>query len=162
MNRKSLLFFVLLCCSGFGMKAQMTMHKLLTAGYEYQNLSFGEVGGKLLFLNNDDLVYRLGVSALMGSVDSKFVVIPKVQGDILMNFERNVDFYHSWYFLAGAEVTTKFIAPKIGFTLFGIVDLTGGYAFPLDQNGINGKKLNGFNLNFTVNLPIPFLNDMIK
>ena len=161
-NRKSLIFFIFLWYSGIGLKAQMTMHKLVTVGYEYQNQSFGEVGAKLLFLNNDDMVYRIGASALVGSVDSKFAVIPKVQGDVLLNFERNVDFYHSWYFLAGAEVTTKFIAPKVGFTLFGIIDLTGGYAFSLDQKGINGKKLNGLNLNFTVNLPIPFLNDMLK
>lgn len=162
MNKKSLILLVILLLSGIGVKSQMTMHKLITVGYEYQNQSFGEVGGKLLFLSNDDMIYRIGASALMGSVDSKFAIMPKVQGDLLMNFGRDVDFYHSWYFLVGAEATNKFIAPKAGFTLFGILDLTGGYAFPLDQDGINGKKLSGFNMNFTLNLPIPFLHDMLK
>ena len=138
------------------------MHKMIHVGYVYQNQSFGELGGRLLFLENDDMIYRIGASALMGSVNSKFAVMPKVQGDILLNFQRNVDFYHAYYFLAGAEATTKYVAPKIGATLFGIIDLTGGYAFPIDKNGINGKELKGLNINLTVNLPIPMLHDLLK
>ena len=122
------------------------MHKMIHVGYVYQNQSFGELGGRLLFLENDDMIYRIGASALMGSVNSKFAVMPKVQGDILLNFQRNVDFYHAYYFLAGAEATTKYVAPKIGATLFGIIDLTGGYAFPIDKNGINGKELKNVGL----------------
>jgi hypothetical protein len=30
-------------------KAQLTMHKMISVGYTYQNQSFGEIGGKLLF-----------------------------------------------------------------------------------------------------------------
>jgi hypothetical protein len=138
----------------------MAVHRLLHAGYVYQNQSFGEVGGRLLFLENDYVVYRLGASALMGSANGEFAIMPKVQGDILLNFERNVDFYHSYYFLAGAEVTTKYAAPKIGATLFGLIDVTGGYAFPIDKKGINGKELKGFNFNFTVNLPLVMLQDL--
>ncbi len=140
----------------------MTVHKLVHAGYVYQNQSFGEIGGRLLFLNNDDVIYRLGASALMGSVHSDFAILPKVQGDILLNFERNVDLYHSYYFLAGAEVTTKYVAPKIGVTLFGLLDLTAGYGFSLDKNGINGKELKGLNLNFTLNIPIVAIHDLSK
>ena len=107
------------------------MHKMISVGYTYQNQSFGEIGGKLLFLKNDDVIYRVGGSAMMGSVDSKFAIMPKLQADVLLNFEKNVDFYHSYYFLAGVEGTNKYIAPKIGVTLFGMLDLTGGYAFPI-------------------------------
>jgi hypothetical protein len=28
-------------------KAQLTMHKMISVGYTYQNQSFGEIGGKL-------------------------------------------------------------------------------------------------------------------
>ena len=140
--------------------AQLTMHKMIHAGYVYQNQSFGEVGGRLLFLKNDDLIYRIGASALMGVSNSEFAILPKVQGDILINFEKNVDLYHAYYFLAGAEVTTKYAAPKIGVSLFGIVDLTAGYAFSLDRKGINGKELKGLNLNFTVNIPLVLLHDL--
>ena len=143
-------------------KAQFTMHKLIHVGYVYQNQSFAELGGRLLFLENDDTIYRVGAAALLGSANGKFAVIPKIQGDILINFERNVDLYHSYYFLAGAEATTKYIAPKIGATLFGIIDLTGGYAFPIDKSGINGKELKGLNINFTLNLPLVMLNDLLK
>jgi hypothetical protein len=143
-------------------KAQYTMHKMISVGYTYQNQSFGEVGGKLLFLKNDDVIYRLGGSALMGSANSKFAIMPKLSADVLLNFKKNVDFYHSYYFLIGAEGTNKYVAPKIGVTLFGILDLTGGYAFPIGDSGINGKELKGLNINFTLNVPTVFIHDMFK
>lgn len=150
---------IMLVLSGSA-KAQLTVHKLVNVGYVYQNQSFGEVGGKLLFLKNDDVIYRLGASALMGATRSEFAIMPKVQADILLNFEKNVDFYHSYYFLAGVEGTNKYVAPKIGVSLFGILDLTGGYAFPISN--LNGKELKGLNINFTLNIPTTFLHDMIK
>ena len=142
--------------------AQYTMHKMINVGYVYQNQSFGEVGGRLLFLKNDDVIYRLGGSALMGSADSKFAIMPKLQADVLLNFEKNVDFYHSYYFLAGVEGTNKYIAPKVGVTLFGLLDLTAGYAFPIGNAEINGKQLKGVNVNFTLNIPTVFIHDMFK
>lgn len=143
-------------------KAQYTMHKMISVGYTYQNQSFGEVGGKLLFLKNDDVIYRLGGSALMGVADSKFAIMPKLQADVLLNFEKNVDFYHSYYLLMGAEGTNKYIAPKIGVTLFGMLDLTGGYAFPIGDARLNGKEIKGLNINFTLNIPTVFIHDMFK
>lgn len=154
--------FLLILFANQTAKSQLTMHKLVHVGYVYQNQSFAELGGRLLFLENDDMIYRLGAAAMLGSANGKFAVLPKIQGDILINFERNVDLYHSYYFLAGAEATTKYIAPKIGATLFGIIDLTGGYAFPVDKSGINGKELKGLNLNFTLNIPIVMLHDLLK
>ena len=142
--------------------AQLTTHKMLNVGYVYQNQSFGEIGGRLLFLKNDDFIYRLGASAMMGSSNQKFVILPKLQGDFLINTEKNVDILHSYYLLAGTEITTKYIAPKIGLSVFGIIDLTGGYAFSIDKNGINGKKLDGLNVNFTINLPLVALHDITK
>ncbi|KQM63100.1 hypothetical protein [Chryseobacterium sp. Leaf201] len=143
-------------------KAQLTMHKMISVGYTYQNQSFGDVGGKLLFLSNDNVIYRLGGSAMMGSANSKFAIMPKVSADILLNFQKNVDFYHSYYFVMGAEATNKYIAPKVGFTLFGLLDLTGGYAFPVGDSGINGKELKGLNINFTLNVPTAFIHDMFN
>jgi len=160
--KKGFGLLLILLFSSTLIKAQFTVHKLLHAGYVYQNQSFGEIGGRLLFLKTDDVVYRLGASAIMGNVNNEFAVMPKVQGDLLINFERNVDLFHSYYFLAGAEVTTKYAAPKIGVSLFGLIDLTGGYAFSLDKKGLNGKELEGLNLNFTVNIPFVLLHDMLK
>ncbi|WP_027375995.1 hypothetical protein [Kaistella palustris] len=159
--KKNLFLFLLIVFSvGSLAKAQLTVHKMVHAGYVYQNQSFGEIGGRLLLLNTDDVIYRIGAAALLGSANGKFAVLPKLQGDILINFERNVDLYHSYYFLAGAEVTTKYIAPKVGLTLFGLLDLTGGYAFSLDKSGINGKELKGLNINFTLNIPLVLLHDL--
>lgn len=143
-------------------KAQLTVHKMITVGYTYQNQSFGEVGGKLLFLKNDDVIYRLGATALMGSAHSEFAIMPKVSADVLLNFQKNVDFYHSYYFLIGAEGTNKYVAPKVGVTLFGMLDLTGGYAFPVGNSGINGKELKGLNINFTLNIPTVLIYDMFN
>lgn len=162
MNVKSFLFLFSFLAFGFLCNAQMTMHKLVHVGYAYQNQSFGEVGGRLLFLNNDDFIYRIGASGMMGSVNGEFAIMPKIQGDILVNTQKNVDFYHSYYFLAGAEVTTKYFAPKAGVTLFGIIDLTGGYAFPIDKKGLNGKELKGLNINFTVNIPTVLIYDLLN
>ena len=162
MIRKIILAFVLLIFLSNFAKAQVTMHKLISAGYTYQNQSFGELGGKLLFLKNDDLIFRLGASGLFGSSSGKFVAMPKFQGDILLNFQRNVDLYHSYYFLGGAEITTKYVAPKIGVTLFGLIDLSGGYAFPIDSKGLNGKELKGLNINFTLNVPTVLIHDLLN
>lgn len=151
-----------MCCMSVFAKAQYTVHKIINVGYVYQNQSFGEVGGKLMFLKTDDVIYRLGASALMGSAHSEFAIMPKLQADVLLNFEKNVDFKHSYYFLAGAEGTNKYIAPKIGVSLFGILDLTGGYAFPIADARLNGKEMKGLNVNFTLNIPTAFLHDMLK
>lgn len=153
---------LLLILTGLTAKAQYTVHKMINVGYVYQNQSFGEIGGKLLFIKNDDVIYRLGASALMGSANSDFAIMPKVQADVLLNFEKNVDFNHSYYFLAGAESTNKYVAPKIGVTLFGLLDLTGGYAFPIGDKGLNGKQMKGVNINFTLNIPTTFLHDMFN
>ncbi len=142
-------------------QAQLTMHPLIHAGYVYQNQSFGEIGSRLLFLENDDVIYRIGASALLGSVNHEFAAMPKVQADVLLNFERNVDFYHSYYFLAGAEATSKYVAPKVGVTLFGLLDLTGGYAFPVSKTGLNGKELKGLNINFTLNIPVVMIREVL-
>lgn len=155
----SVIFFLILAGSS---KAQYTMHKLLTAGYTYQNQSFGELGGKLLFLENDDVIFRAGATAMMGASNGKFAIMPRVQGDVLLNFERGVDFYHAYYFLAGAEATSKYFSPKVGATLFGLLDVTAGYAVPFGDARLNGKKLKGFNLGVSLNLPLPFLHDMLN
>lgn len=159
MNVKSFIFLFLFLAAGTVAKAQYTMHTLITAGYEYQNSSFAEVGAKLLFLKNDDLIFRLGASGLLGVANGKFAAMPKVQGDILVNTEKNVDVRHAYYYLVGAEVTNKYITPKVGISIFGIVDLSAGYAFSFDKKGLNGKEMKGLNLNFTFNIPTVVIKD---
>ena len=146
--------------TGMFAKAQFAVHKMVHAGYVYQNQSFGELGGRLLFLENDDMIFRVGGAALMGVANDKFAIMPKVQGDVLINFERGVDFYHAYYFLAGAEATTKYFAPKVGATLAGIIDVTGGYAFPIGK--LNGQQMKGLNINVALNVPIVLIKEYLK
>lgn len=162
MKKKDIIFFLMILGFSGMLKSQFATHKMLHIGYVYQNQSFAELGGRLLFLNNDDMIYRFGVAAMMGSTNSDFAIMPKIQGDILINFEKNTDIRHSYYFLAGAEATTKYFAPKAGVTLLGLIDFTVGYAFPLDNKGLNNKILKGLNINFTVNMPVVMLRDLIK
>ena len=157
MNFKKYIFiFSILLFSNF-YKAQYTVHPTVFAGYEYQNQSFGELGARFIFLKNDDALYRISGSALLGMVNGKFAALPKIQADVLLNFEKGADIQHSYYFLVGAETTNKYFAPKAGFSLFGIVDVTGGYAFNYGNQFINDKELKGFNFNFTVNIPLVVL-----
>ena len=52
---------VLFLLFGFlNLKAQYTSHPMITIGYHYQNQSFGEVGGKILFLKEDNIAFRIG------------------------------------------------------------------------------------------------------
>ena len=157
MNFKKYIFiFSILLFSNF-YKAQYTVHPTVFAGYEYQNQSFGELGARFIFLKNDDVLYRLSGSALLGSVNGKFAAMPKIQADVLLNFEKGADIQHSYYFLVGAETTNKYFAPKAGISLFGIVDFTGGYAFNYGHQLINGKELKGLNFNFSINIPLVVL-----
>lgn len=154
-----LLFFL---AGGSLVKSQMTAHTLVHAGYVYQNQSFGELGARVLLLSNDDVLYRIGGAALIGSGEGEVKVLPKVQGDVLFNFERGVDIYHSYYFLLGAEATTKYIAPKAGVSLFGLLDVTGGYGFSLDKRGVRGEPMEGLNIGVNLNLPLVMLVELFK
>lgn len=160
--RKLAVVCLFILFAGTGARAQFTMHKIVHAGYVWQNQSFGEVGARLLLLKTDDLVYRVGGAALLGTANGKFAALPKLQGDILFNFEKNVDLYHAYYFLIGGEVTSKYAGPKIGASLFGLFDFTAGYAFPYGAATLNGVQMKGLNFNFTVNVPWVLLHDLTK
>ena len=92
----------------------------------------------------------------MGANHQKFSVIPKLQGDILVNFDENVDISHSIYYLLGADFTTKYFTPKVGLSLFGILDISAGYSLFIDNELVNGRKMKGLNFNIGLNLPISF------
>ncbi|MHA3044976.1 hypothetical protein JSO61_006520 [Riemerella anatipestifer] len=140
----------------FYTKAQnkMAIHPMIFVGYNYQNANFGEVGGRLLFLKKDNVMYRLGAFAMLGSTNGKFAVLPKLQGDILFNFQEDKTLNHSYYCLLGVETTNKYFAPKVGLSFFGILDFTAGYAFQIPNQTVNDKSLKGFNVGVGLNIPL--------
>lgn len=152
--RKLTILFVFVSVFLFSKKsnAQYTTHALVHAGYVYQNGSFGEVGAKVLFLKNDDFLYRMGGGVLLGNRNDKFAVIPKLQGDILFNTSSNVDIAHSYYLLLGADLSTKYIAPKLGISLFGVADIAAGYAFPFKSKK-EFQPMEGLHLQVLFNIP---------
>ena len=135
--------------------AQNTSFTMISVGYAYQNQSFGEVGGKILFTqkDTDNVAFRVGASALMGATNGKFAIMPKVHGDILFNPRKEVYVAHAYYYMAGVEATTKHFAPYLGISLFGLFDITGGYAFSYPNQALHGKELKGFRLGVTFNMP---------
>lgn len=142
----------------FSIKAQYTTHTLANAGYHYQNQSFAEIGGKLLFLKKDEFIFRIGGAALLGSTNNKFVIIPRIQGDILFNFRENVDISQGFYYLIGLESTTKNFSPYAGINILGVIDVTGGYAFSYPNQKVNGKELKGLNFGIKINIPTSVFN----
>ena len=145
--------------------AQNTSFTMISVGYAYQNQSFGEVGGKILFTqkDTDNVAFRVGASALVGATNSKFAIMPKVHGDILFNPRKEVYVAHAYYYMAGVEATTKYFAPYLGISLFGLFDITGGYAFSYPNQTLHGKEMKGFRLGVTFNIPTePFKNSSSK
>ncbi|WKS95275.1 hypothetical protein [Riemerella columbina] len=154
MNLKSF-FSIVFIAFGLGFSnAQVAVHPMLKVGYQYQNSNFGEVGGTLLFLKNDDALYRLGGSVLLGSANGNMQALPKLQADILLNSQKGKSLRHAYYYLLGAEASPKHIAPKVGISLFGILDFTGGYAFQISDKTLNGKALHGIQMNLTLHIPL--------
>lgn len=154
MRKTVLLFGLFLFLGFFSTKAQYTTHTLINVGYHYQNQSFAEIGGKLLFLKKDELIFRVGGAALLGSTNGKLAIIPKIQGDVLFNFRENVDISQGFYYLIGAETTTKNFGPYIGINALGVIDLVGGYTFSYPNQTLNGKELKGLNLGLKINIPL--------
>ena len=151
--KKSFLAFFTLCLFYLG-NAQYTTYPMLSIGYSYQNQSFGEIGGKVLFIKKDEVAFRTGASALLGSTEGKFAIVPKIQGDIFFNFRKNVDVHHGFYYIAGIESTTKHFAPYLGISVLGLFDFTGGYGFSYANQTLHGKELKGLRLGVTLNLPL--------
>lgn len=151
---KNILLYILFLSSSCLIKAQVSMHPMLKLGYEYQSSNFGEIGMSLAFLKTDNAIYRIGGSALLGIAHGKTAISPKLQGDVLLNFQRGKSLNHSYYFLVGAESTLQTITPKIGISLFGILDFTGGYGFPIAHQTLNGKKIKGPHFALGLNIPL--------
>lgn len=148
-----LVIFILFCCLSF-IKGQYTAYSMFNVGYTYQNQSFAEVGGKILFIKKDEVAFRLGASVLLGSTHNKLATLPKAQADILFNFKENVDVHQGFYYVIGAESTTKYFSPYIGFSVLGIIDFMGGYAFLYPNQYLYKKALKGLNLRVKVNIPL--------
>lgn len=136
--KKNLLFFLFLLTVG-GTHASLaqkhTAHFLANTGYvHHKNFHAGELGARVLFLRQDNIMYRLGISALMGKYSTGFTVMPKGSADILLNFQKGRDLSHSHYYILGVEATNHFITPKIGAALLGILEVNAGYMMPYEKN----------------------------
>lgn len=147
-------FNMILIGIGVSLNAQYTVHPKISLGYDYHTQSFGEVGGKILFLKKDEIAYRLGGAALLGSANGKMAILPKLQADILFNFRENVDVHQGFYYMVGAESSTKHFAPYVGISALGVLDFTGGYAFSYPSQTLNGKEIKGLKLGISLNIPL--------
>ncbi|EKB58669.1 hypothetical protein [Bergeyella zoohelcum] len=145
-------FFFLLLGTSTLFAQKYTAHYLVNAGYTYhKNYHGGELGGRVLLLKEDDIAYRLGVSALMGKYDGTFTVMPKGSADILFNYQKGRDISHAVYYVAGVDATTHFITPKVGAALLGLLEIDLGYMFPYNSRAHLPK---GFTMNLGLSIPL--------
>ncbi|MEC5394759.1 hypothetical protein [Bergeyella sp. RCAD1439] len=153
--KKSIVGLLIMLFWGSFFSAQaVAVHPLVHAGYVYQNQSFGELGGRVLFLRKDQVLWRAGAAALMGSVNGKGAVLPKIQGEVLFNFGAPRDVSYPYYFLVGVEATSKYASPKAGLNVLGLLDFSVGYALPFGAARLNEKRLEGLNFGVTLNVPL--------
>lgn len=158
---KKCLFLICLIAGCLAIQAQYTAHYLLHTGYTLQkNTHYGELGAGILLLKTDDVVWRGQAGVQLGSKGGKAQILPKAQADVLLNFRKNADLRHSYYFLAGSEFTTEYAAPKAGISLFGLLDLTAGYGFAYTEK--NRENYNGLNIGLKLHLPIVVLQELRK
>lgn len=154
MKKRFALIALLLSLTAYN--AQYTTYTLISAGYSYQKQSFADVGAKLLLIKKDDYGFRLGGYAIMGATNGKFVILPKAQADVIFNFRRNIDVFHSIYYIAGAESTTHYFAPYAGMSVMGLLDFTAGHGFAYGGKTLHGKELGGFQFGLKLSLPLEF------
>ncbi len=152
---------ILICLFAFcaPYKAQLSSHYLVNAGYSYYNHHFADIGGKLLLLENDEVIFRAGLGVMLGSSEKKFLALPKASADILFNFKDINTVKHGYYYLAGLDLSTKNIAPKVGISILGLVDFTVGYSFPIGTLS-SQKALRGFSSGLSISVPIVMVKEV--
>lgn len=137
-----------------GYQAQMTLHPALSVGYGYYQKSYAMVGMKVIGLEKDENLYRLGAQAMLSMENKKVKILPKIEAEWLFNFSKNRDVSYGYYYLAGVEASSVFISPKIGISILSLIDVTAGYAFGFKNDDLH----KGFNANVSVNIPLSVFN----
>lgn len=147
------LFLLFSLSFSLGIFAQRwAMHPLLFGGYEYNNHHFLNIGGRLLFLRNDDALFRVAPSALIGMNDGRVRVLPQIQTDLLLNFQKNRSLAHGHYWLIGVSANTHQITPKVGVNVLGVLEATIGYNFGYQD--FLEKNMNGIHAGLILNVPV--------
>lgn len=135
-------------------QGQTSHHTMINIGYTYQNQSFAEVGGKILLLKKDHILYRFGGAALLGSTDHHFAIMPKIQADVLYSFKENTGLSQGYYYILGVESTNKYFSPHLGLNILGVLDFTTGYTIAYPQKNLFNKTLEGIHFGIILNIPL--------
>ena len=119
-----------------------------SVGYQYQSGNFLKVSGWGLFAPNDFQYMKIDAGANFSWMEGKTTVIPELGFTYYLN-----DFV--LFPFVKAELTPYTITPKIGASLFSIVDLGVGYGFDYNTKK-NFKPIDGITVSVGVNIPLNF------
>ena len=96
-------------------------------GYDYIGRNAGFAGLEYRINSSDTFATNVGIGSFLTSIDEKLTIIPEAH------------FAKGFGFLIGkASLSTKHIAPSIGFGFLNAMDFSLGYTIPYEKN--NGLK----------------------
>lgn len=119
-----------------------------SVGYQYQSGSFLKASAWGLFAPNESQYMKIDAGADITWMEGKTTVIPEVGFTYYVNDFILLPFVKT-------ELTPYTVTPKVGLSLFSLIDLGVGYGFDFNTKK-NFKEIKGVNLSLGVNIPLNF------
>lgn len=155
MNIKGFAFIligVLSCLSVAAQKNPLPAHNNWifgpSIGYQYQSGSFLKASAWGLFAPNESQYMKIDAGANFTWMGGKTTVIPEVGFTYYVNDFVLLPFVK-------AELTPYTVTPKVGLSLFSLIDLGVGYGFDINTKK-DFKQIKGVNLSLGINIPLNF------
>ncbi len=126
-------YLIILCFAlcGTQLYAQSTTYFLLDVGYEYHQANYGLAGTSLYWVQPNDQVISLSLTANMTSKNKHFIIFPETEISYAIkgkNYKPYKDVDASFFTLSLA-VNPYAIKPKIGISPLNLLHLYIGYGF---------------------------------
>lgn len=147
MLRIVLLFFVL---GMWSLKAQsFKENSMIELGYTHFNGNYFKIGAKYFF---DDTFSSVGLSANLGYLKDKMVVIPEIAFTQYLTKESWKNFNSDHFIFAQVALSPKTLTPKIGWSFTSFLEISTGYGINLNTSNYYNTK--GFRLDACVAIPL--------
>ncbi len=114
---------------------------LISGSYTYFNQSFGEIGVRNINVHRG---FRLGANVLVGSTNTKILLIPEVNATKYLTDEFVSPFVR-------LNVSPKTITPQLGVS-FVLIEAGVGYGISMGESSLYNTQ--GFRANITFNYPL--------
>lgn len=117
-------------------------------GWQYQHGNFLKTSGWALFAPNDDQYIKMNAGANFTWMQGKTTIIPEIGFTYYVSNRLLFPFVQ-------AEATPYTLTPKIGVSIFSLVDVGLGYGFNIKTKE-SFKPLKGITGSVTLNIPLNF------